>query len=160
MAWTQPATWVDGQVVAASDLNAQIRDNLAYLLAPNVGQVITAAGALSTTSTTYASLGTAWSKSLTLNGGYLEAGLRMMVSGAAATFSTAFFGIDVDGTLYSAALAAISGNQAVTVSFVKLITGLASGAHTVAPKWRVAAGTTTASTDPSVLPLEFWAREA
>jgi hypothetical protein len=28
MAWTTPTTWVDGTVVTAADLNAQIRDNL------------------------------------------------------------------------------------------------------------------------------------
>lgn len=32
MAWTTPATWTAGQVVGASDLNAQIRDNETYLL--------------------------------------------------------------------------------------------------------------------------------
>jgi hypothetical protein len=31
MAYTTPSTWVDGAVVAASDLNAQIRDNVKYL---------------------------------------------------------------------------------------------------------------------------------
>lgn len=31
MAWTTPITWTAGQVVGASDLNAQIRDNELYL---------------------------------------------------------------------------------------------------------------------------------
>lgn len=31
MAWTTPATWVDGAAVDAADLNEQVRDNLEYL---------------------------------------------------------------------------------------------------------------------------------
>lgn len=31
MAWTTPVTWADGALVAAVDLNAQVRDNLRYL---------------------------------------------------------------------------------------------------------------------------------
>lgn len=31
MAWNSPATWVDGVLVTAANLNAQVRDNLAYL---------------------------------------------------------------------------------------------------------------------------------
>ncbi len=31
MAWTAPATWSDGVVVSAADLNNQVRDNLRYL---------------------------------------------------------------------------------------------------------------------------------
>ncbi len=38
MAWTSPITWTPGQVVTSTDLNAQLRDNLGYLLArPNGG---------------------------------------------------------------------------------------------------------------------------
>lgn len=31
MAWTAPSTWADGSLVNAAQLNAQIRDNMAYL---------------------------------------------------------------------------------------------------------------------------------
>jgi len=31
MAWTAPATWVDGALIAATDLNTHVRDNLLYL---------------------------------------------------------------------------------------------------------------------------------
>lgn len=32
MSWSVPITWVAGQVVGASDLNTQLRDNMTYLL--------------------------------------------------------------------------------------------------------------------------------
>jgi hypothetical protein len=39
MAWTTPVTWATNQLVAAGDLNAQIRDNENYLLTPGYGAV-------------------------------------------------------------------------------------------------------------------------
>lgn len=33
MAWTTPITWTVGQIVGASDMNTQIRDNMNYLFA-------------------------------------------------------------------------------------------------------------------------------
>lgn len=36
MSWTTPITWTAGQVVGASDLNAQIRDNMNFLLSQRV----------------------------------------------------------------------------------------------------------------------------
>lgn len=33
MAWTTPRTWVDGEVVTATMLNANVKDNMDYLKA-------------------------------------------------------------------------------------------------------------------------------
>lgn len=156
MAWTSPRTWADGEVVNAQMMNEQVRDNLNYLLAPNVTQIVTAAGTLSTTSTTFASLGTAFARSVTTNGGYLLVGAQIHISGGVG--GRMAIGFDVDGVLYTAADHVIT--PGTTLHPNRLLTGLASGAHTVGLKWRVIAGTTTAQSDPSIAPLDFWAREA
>jgi len=41
MAWTTPVTWAIGQLVTASDMNAQVRDNLNHLkvLVDNDGKI-------------------------------------------------------------------------------------------------------------------------
>lgn len=159
MGWTTPATWVAGQLVSAAGMNVQVRDNLNYLLAPNAFFVQSAAGALSTTSTTYASLGTAWARSITMNGGYLRAGAQMVISGVASTSGVVFLGVDIDGTTYTAQAIRASGNNMIGVSISKFFTGIAAGAHTVTLKWRVSGGDITGSIDPTVMPLEFWAVE-
>lgn len=158
MAWTLPKTWVAGERVVATDMNAQIRDNINYLLTPNAFVVRSAVGALSTTSTTYASLGAGWSQSITTYGGHVLVGLQMPVSGPG-TNQSAFVGVEVDGTLYTGAITPLSGNTPFTVHFTKLITGLASASHTFVAKWRVPVGNQTAGTDAAVLPIEFWAME-
>lgn len=48
MAWTVPSTWVIGQLVAASDLNEQVRDNLVHLK-----QVVNDSGKIPALSSTY-----------------------------------------------------------------------------------------------------------
>lgn len=159
MAWTLPRTWVDGELVNAALLNAQIRDNLNYLLAPNVAYLKTAAGVLTTTSTVLATLGTAWSQSLTLNGGHLQFGAQLVTSAAGAGAGNVVFAVTVDGTPYTAFYQAI-GQTPQTITFHQLLTGLASGAHTLALQWRANAGTITATIDPTIIPLIFWAKEA
>lgn len=159
MAWSLPRTWTDGELVNAAMMNQHVRDNLNYLLAPNVVYVRSAVGALSTTGTTLANLGTAWSQSVTLNGGYLNFGAQLVVSAAAAAAGAAVFAVSVDGTPYTA-FHAVIGAPAVMVTFNQILTGIASGAHTVALQWRSTVGTVTASIDPTVVPLIFWAKEA
>jgi hypothetical protein len=39
VSWTTPLTWVTGQVVTASQLNAQIRDNMSFLFDPPAAQL-------------------------------------------------------------------------------------------------------------------------
>jgi hypothetical protein len=158
MPWNTPATWTAGTMVRATAMNTQIRDNVGYLLTPNAAMMRTAAGALTTTSTTYASLGTAWALTLNTHGGHVRLGGQMAVSGVGPA-NSGYIGLDVDGTLHTATVFSLSGNMPVGLSFNKLITGLASGAHTVTLKWRVVVGTMTASTDPGAVPIEFWALE-
>ena len=35
-AWSTPRTWVTGEALLASDLNAQVRDNLSFLKEPPI----------------------------------------------------------------------------------------------------------------------------
>lgn len=160
MGWTNPHTWVAGELVGASALNTHLRDNLSYLLAPNAAQRISAAGTLTTTSTTFASLGTAWALALTTYGGHVTIGAQLPFTYAGvANHGSAFFGIDVDGTVYTAQMQLMSGTGFAGLSINKLITGLGSGAHTLTLKWRVAPGATTGTLDPSFMPIEFYAKE-
>ena len=56
MAWTAPRTWVTGELVTASIMNAHIRDNFNYLFSSNGGQAFNSA-TLATSSTVYTNLG-------------------------------------------------------------------------------------------------------
>lgn len=58
MAWTAPVTWTAGQIVGASDLNAQIRDNMLWLQGNRPAASITASPAFATTSTTFVAVNT------------------------------------------------------------------------------------------------------
>ncbi len=53
MAWTTPRTWVVGELVTASLMNAHVRDNLNYLLAGRANDVAHDTGSSTTTSTSY-----------------------------------------------------------------------------------------------------------
>lgn len=70
MAWTTPATWSDGSIVTAADLNAQVRDNLKYLRedAATLNGAKTFSGKLTfATSTTFATGGTSFPVSPSTN---------------------------------------------------------------------------------------------
>lgn len=51
MPWNTPITWSPGQVVAASDLNGQIRDDLNYLLAARPNAYVVRSGTSDYTTT-------------------------------------------------------------------------------------------------------------
>lgn len=158
MAWNLPTTWAPGNLVQASALNAQLRDNLNYLLTPSAVMRSTATGTISTTSTTYASFGTAWALSLNSNGGHVLIGGQAYFTAAGGTNAMQILlGVDIDGTTYP--LGAGVGTFLGTLNGSRLVTGLASGAHTVTLMTRVTVGTMTASVRPDLLPMEVWAVE-
>jgi hypothetical protein len=88
MAWTTPATWTPNQLVTATDLNQQIRDNMTILAVP----VDTATGKISAlSSSTLADLSganltgvvkTASANTLTAKNTYSGAGRLVIPTGA------------------------------------------------------------------------------
>lgn len=152
MAWTNPVTWAAAQLVDVTDFNEQIRDNLNYLLTPNAARRVSAAGNYTTTSTTYVSLGTAWALALNTYGGHVLIGAIGRVTAGASV--NAYVGFDVDGAVSAVAQTVTNGMINATL----LVTGLASGAHTLTLKWRSQSGDNIYM-DVTNVPLNFWATE-
>lgn len=147
MAWTTPATWTTNQLVSASDLNAQIRDNMSFLFNGQSVSSVVRNGTYSTTSNSFVDVD-AVNLILTLT---VTTGRVLIVAyGQAACSNTASAYTDVDIILDSLTRA---GNTTglfnippnTTLPFVAgaLFTGLSAGSHTFKLQYRnrVAGGT-------------------
>lgn len=154
--WTSPHTWVDGELVAATALNVQIRDNMNALMNPN-NFMLQSNAAFSTTATTLTTLTS--SALVVQGGGPVMIGGRFGIS--ISNNNSGMVVLDVDGTqsvLYSA------NNFPTLVSFSELWTGLSVATHTISLKWKVGVGTATAYTSAAVgtfvtTPLTLYAIE-
>ena len=101
MAWNTPITWVAGQLVGASDLNGQIRDDLLYLLSGRgfINNAVLPAGNYTTSSSTFVVVDTT-NLSVTI---YTQSGrLLIQCAFAAGTDNTAhtsqaWFSQQIDG---------------------------------------------------------------
>lgn len=187
MAWTAPRTWIAGEVVTAALMNTHLRDNLLYLFArPHDEEFINEASDYSTTSTSFTNIdgsSPGLALSVTTTGGDLLVYFYGAFSCAHTDLiSRAFLGLDftVDGTrqggddglltCYIGRLMSGGGDAGgLPVCFVKRVTGLAAGAHTIIMQWKgmsSGAGTTTvtlfagAGTTRSDSHPEFGANEA
>ncbi len=148
-AWTTPATWAASQLVTATDLNVQMRDNLGYLFARPQAVVKRDNNAnYTTTSGTFVDIDSTNLKiTLTISGSTV---LLAFVGTFVHSGNNIFLDIDVDGARVGSAggsgLAGASfstpGNQ-TTIPLIILVTGLAPGAHTFKVQWAVSAGTGT-----------------
>ncbi|MHB8625618.1 MAG: hypothetical protein ACYDBJ_04510 [Aggregatilineales bacterium] len=145
MPFSPPITWLPGQVVAASDLNSNIRDNSLYLLAGRPTGFTQHVGSsdYSTASTTFVDVdATNLILSLTTNGSRVMVAALCMVSGTLAA-GGCFLDFIVDSTtrvggtngLISTAIAG-GGTQLHAVTAIGLFTGLAAGAHTFKLQYR------------------------
>ncbi len=163
MAWTTPITWAAGSVVSAATLNAQVRDNLGYLIArPHQRIIRTDASDYSTTSTTFVNIDAAsLSIDLTISGSAVLVGF----GGVLRQTEGVYLDLSVNGTRYAnttqgIGIATISStaNYALA-SYSVLVTGLSVGAHQFRPMWRVASGTGVLRATTSTSPVCFWAVE-
>lgn len=167
MTWTTPKTWVTGEVLTASDLNTQVRDNLDALKSPPTAQVLLDESAdFTTTSTAFVDVD-ASRLALTITTG----GGDVLVSFQGTLYQTHnsynYLDVGVDGTRFGGDDGLLNvrllSSAYATAAFNILVTGLAAGSHTFSLQWRVSAGTLklfagagSASMD---LHPQFWVRE-
>jgi hypothetical protein len=146
MAWTAPKTWA-GDLLATSDFNLHIRDNLLWLKSPTSVSV-TLANAITTTSTSWADA-TGLSVTMTTNGG------NVLVIFTAATKHSAdgstWVDLDVDGASQGGTDGIMfrTGTGLRNVSFSWVVEGLSAASHTFKIRWKVSAGTATMVADDS-----------
>lgn len=165
MAWTTPQTWTAGSVVSASQLNEQLRDNMAYLLnRPHQRIVRTATADYTTASAAFVDIDSVnLSITLTLSGSAVLlgfSGMTLLDSGGAVAPA---FNLTVNGSLYTTApngLVSVEGQGFLwtPVSFTVLVVGLSVGSHVFRPVWRRLS--TNAVTLRAISnPVSFWAVE-
>lgn len=147
MAWTTPKTWT-AALVTVAELNAHVRDNLAWLKAPTSG-VATLAAQITTTSTSFTDA-TGLSVTMTTSGGNVMCLFTGCVSNSGA--NQTILTLDADGDAQGATdgLMTVTANAVSTsASFVYVITGLSAASHTFKIRWRVNSGTATLFADNS-----------
>jgi hypothetical protein len=149
--WATPRTWATDELVTATMLNDEIRDNENALKTPAYGLcVLDEAADFSTTSATYADVDAAGSQltlTITTGGGLLEIGFI----GSATMSGPAFAHMDVtldgtriggdDGLLLIGSGAAASTHR-LNASFSALVDGVAAGSHTFVLQYKVSGGVT------------------
>jgi hypothetical protein len=141
--WTAPRTWSTGELVTAALMNEHIRDNLEFLKGPPSNQYIGNLGAdWSTTSTTYALM-----DNTNLNLSITTVGGDVLIVFAAVSLNSGgitFYDVEVDGVRTGGddgLMGCASTNIRTNATVIKLLTGLAAGAHTFKMMHKVSAGT-------------------
>lgn len=139
MAWTTPKTWVDDEVVEAVDLNAHVRDNLAYV---HSGKPLTA---LKVTGGDYSGSGSSFADvdatnaAITLSVTTGRVRVTATVTPTTSSGHTVYFDVLVDGTRFANgtggvyALEAGLGARSGTIDFY--VTGLSTGSHIFKLQW-------------------------
>jgi hypothetical protein len=169
MAWTTPATFTSGQVVSAADLNAQVRDNMAYLLS-RPAQMIqrTQASSYTTTSTTFTNVdGTNLIINLTTSGSRVLLGFNgIFLSGV--NNQRTFYDVTIDGVRFnSVSNLGIVNTRPQTageyehVAFQVISAPLTPGSHTYRLQWRCDFNSTAATlyATTATAPVIFYAVE-
>lgn len=139
-AYVVPRTWVNDEIPDADMLNTHIRDQFYHMKYPPFGASALEAG-VTFTNTTFASINSALSITLTTFGGTIGVALntRAMGWGLAYTMMT-------DATVDGTTIGGVSGLGCVdfegpitaNASFVAFTAGVPSGAHTIVAVTRVA----------------------
>jgi len=166
MPWTTPATWTAGQVIGATDLNTQLRDNLSYLCVerPNAYLIRTGTSDYSTTLATFSDMDAA---NLILTVANVQSGrLLVLVSlmGAAdnTAASAAEFDVILDSTTRAGGthgLIRVPQNNQRAVVLVARFTGVSVGSHTVKLQYRNATAGAAAQALNNAYPITLWATE-
>ena len=166
--WTDPQTWVTGDLVDADALNTYLRDNLLYLKAANSLTSVSVDATYTTSLTTWADVDTA-ALVITLNagGGPLLIGARMAVQHVnnldATQFDVTLDSVRLGGTYGLAHHEAANtwAGQQLPVTFQTMLPDITPGAHTFRLQWRKA-GTnpvTLVNTAGGGLPVHFYIME-
>jgi hypothetical protein len=150
MAWTTPSTWTTSQVVGASDLNTQVRDNMAFLLAGKaVGGHNGQRTAWTTNQTSYVDIdSTNLAATLNISSGriglFVEGYFQASnIPGEWCQLTVLLDGADQGDATYGYIRLAANGSR--HLSWMLIFSGLSAGSHTVALQWKCSANTITAS---------------
>jgi len=168
MPWTTPATWTAGQVIGATDLNTQVRDNGNYLLVRPLKEIKRNNGAdYTTTISSFADIdGTNLSATLTVASGRVRLKLMISTYADSAAGRIGAFDFTMDGTRQGSAFTRglaqsyiDTNSRIITIECV--ITGVSNGSHTFKPQWASvgAAGTLHIYSDSTNGPVTFIAEE-
>jgi hypothetical protein len=141
--WHTPATWTVGQLVTATNLNEQLRDNLEFLKTPPTSLYNLNQGSdYTTTSTSFVDVD-ATNLSLTIN----TAGGDVLIVflGFGAGSARLYFDIAIDGVRMAGDDGFFSAvqNSNGPLTLVALKQGLSAGSHTFKLQWKVNSGTGT-----------------
>jgi len=160
--WTNPITFVVNAVLSAAQLNANIRDNLLYLLQGRPCTVVNRTGSsdYTTTSTSFVDV----DASNLIITQYSQSGRVKLTAifGALAAVATDF-DITVDGVRGGGSagllrqLGASDGGSSRPIAIVFIFTGLSVGNHTFKLQWKVDSGTGTIKNNAS--PIIMMAEE-
>jgi len=141
--WRTPITWTVGQLVTATNLNEQLRDNLEFLKTPptalyNVNQ----ASDYTTTSTTFVDVD---ATNLLLTIATAGGDVLIVFMGYGGGTSRLYFDIAIDGVRMAGDDGFLSAVNAVNtpITLVALKQGLSAGSHTFKLQWKVNSGTGT-----------------
>ena len=169
MGWTDPHTWVDGEVVDADIYNTHVRDNLNALKnPPSDSYVLDEVSDYATTSAAFVDIdATNLSLTITTTGGDVVVGFVGAIKHTTAG-ALLYLDLELDGTRIGGddgilvAQCPVNG-YAVNMSFQYLITSLAAGTHTISLQWKTSAATATlpagaGTANYDVHPL-FWIKE-
>jgi hypothetical protein len=167
MAYTTPKTWVTGELVTATEMNTYMRDNQNALKSPPTDSYVLNEGSdYTTTSTSFVDVdATNLALTITTTGGDVFVHFHGSVN---SNTYRIYFELDVDGSPHAGDDGIThsfnsGGNDRMTITFTRLITGLSAGSHTIKLQWKSSSSTITlfagAGTSNVDVHPQFWARE-
>ena len=163
--WTTPKTWQTGEAVTASDMNAQVRDNVDHLHTrmENYDEyTLDEASNYTTSSTSFVDVdGTKLALTITTTKDNAVVLVQFYGTVINPSYLYTYFDITVDGVRDPGDDGltfgqSISGGYA-QVSFTRLIVIPTAGEHTFKLQWKVSSNTTTLHC--KTLHPQFWAKE-
>lgn len=144
--WRAPVTWATGNLVTATNLNEQLRDNLEFLKTPPTGLIsIDEASDYTTTSTSFVDVDSAGDPDLSLDLTTAGGDVLIVFMAYAGGTGRVYFDIAVDSVRMATNDGFFSAVNAVNtpITIVALKQGLAPGSHNFKVQWKVNTGTGT-----------------
>jgi len=167
MSWTDPRTWAVGEVVTATLLNEQLRDNLNALKVTNSDEyTLDESSDYTTTSTSFVDVdATNLALNLTTTGGDILVGFAGMMRPIGSS-PRVYFDIDIDGAAAGDdgiwGIGTLNGTY-TPLSFTRLFTGITSGAHIIKLQWKVSGGSINLASGAGTIHMDvhpqLWALE-
>lgn len=170
MSWTVPRTFQVGELITASMLNEQIRDNMNALKSPpSDNYELDEASDYTTTQTTFVAVdATNLELTIVTTGGDILVHFHGCVEHGTPNFICFNLNLDSiavagDDGIIRCRPAATAGTGTIAVSFSRLLTNVAAGTHVIRLTWKTGAGTATLLAGAGTLNRDvhgqFWARE-